>query len=129
MTQRPLPKVPQQHQAAVGRAYDSLQQKADERGHGKRTVGAGVGGLLGAMAGSFRGSLGAALGAGLGALVGAVVGEVLERGDQTRRSDPTRPDELPATSSAGAPLSRAGGRSAEVVPFAPAPPVAAARRR
>jgi hypothetical protein len=127
MAQRPLPQVPQPH-AAVSRAYDTLQKRAEERGHAKRTVGAGVGGLIGAMAGSFRGGLAAAVGAGLGALVGAVVGEALDRGDQARRSEPS-PEQLASTSSAGAPLARMEGRAAEVVPFVPAASATGARRR
>lgn len=92
---------------AMNRAYDSMRHRAEERGHGKRTMGAGVGGLLGAMAGSFRGGWAAAAGAAVGALVGAVVGEVLDQ--RTAQARPgqdgagSRREELTAGSTA-APL-------------------------
>jgi hypothetical protein len=58
-----------------------MQEAADERGHGRATQGAGLGGLLGAMAGSFGGLWWALLAAGVCAAIGYSVGEALDERD------------------------------------------------
>ncbi len=54
----------------VGLVATPIQAAANERGHGRETAAAGVGGLIGAMLGSFFGPVGALVFGGLGAAIG-----------------------------------------------------------
>jgi len=78
--------IPADPQRLAQGAYTELRTRAEARGHGKRTVAAGVGGIVGGMAGSFKGGWAAALGAAAGALLGAVVGDALDRRESEHRA-------------------------------------------
>jgi len=73
-------------QKVAEHAYSEMRTRAEARGHGKRTVGAGVGGVVGGMAGSFKGGWAAALGAAAGALLGAVIGDALDKREGDRQA-------------------------------------------
>lgn len=78
--------IPADPQRLAQGAYTELRNRAEARGHGKRTVAAGVGGVVGGMAGSFKGGWAAALGAAAGALLGAAIGDALDQREAVRRA-------------------------------------------
>lgn len=60
-------------------SYGPLLSKADERGHGNATRGAGAGAAGGAMLGSFVGPVGVGVGSLIGGLAGFFAGQSRDR--------------------------------------------------